>query len=359
LTVVTDRDRSPAEAAPRRRDAPGGVVVHYAPDPDEIGGVAEVVRAYLAADLRPWTVECVSIYTNVSRARQLARLLSGAGALLIRSRRRTQGIHLHTTNGFDLVRTLLLLEIARRRAVPAVITIHGSRFMKEVRRAPWLVRAIVTRARAVTVLSEDVERSVASLGAQRVELLPNPVALRPPPASIGRRRQVLFAGEIGRRKGVDILLNAWEPVRRAHEDATLVLAGPVAEAALIRSLPSGVRYAGPLAHDAVIAALEDSRLAVLPSRAEAMPMFVLEAMAAGVPVVATRVGAVDAILGEAGVVVPAGDSRALATAMVDLLGDTAKLEEMSRNGQRLASANFSTERFAQKVVALYDSAFGA
>ena len=87
-------------------------------------------------------------------------------------------------------------------------------------------------------------------------------------------------------------------------------------------------------------------------------MFVLEAMAAGVPVVSTPVGAIQVTVGDAGVIVPADDPVSLAAAIIDLLGDPTRLEEMSRNGQRLVSERFSTEIFARNVVALYDGVFG-
>ncbi len=321
--------------------------------------MARVIQSYVEADLRPWTVEFLSTYTSRSRARQLARLIISLAALSTRPRQRTHGVHVHASHGFDLVRTLLLLEIARRRALPTVITIHGDHFMKEVRRAPRLVQAILTRAGAVTVLSDEVHASALSLGAQRVCLLPNPVRLRAPATGLAERTQALFAGEIGYRKGVDVLLKAWAAVHDARPDVSLLLLGPVTEPALVESLPAGVRLGGSLPHPAVMEALNASCLALLPSRSEAMPVFVLEAMAAGVPVVATRVGAVETILGDAGVIVPVGDSDALAAAIIGLLDDPGKIDEMSRNGQRLVSEKFSSEIFARNVVALYSSVFAA
>ncbi len=128
---------------------------------------------------------------------------------------------------------------------------------------------------------------------------------------------------------------------------------------MLASLPAGARFGGPLPHAAVIEALDESCVAVLPSRAEAMPMFVLEAMAAGVPVVATGVGAVSSVLGGAGVVVPVDDAEAIATALVDLLGDAGKLAELGRTGQRLVAEQYSTDVFTKNVSDLYGSVFRA
>jgi glycosyltransferase involved in cell wall biosynthesis len=334
-----------------------GVVLHFGPDLDKPGGVASVIQAYVDADLRPWTIDFVSIYTPTSRFRQIARLVVALAVLSTRSRRRIDGVHVHTSYGFDLVRAVLLLETARRRKFPTIVTVHGSRFMTDVRRAPRLVRAIFERADAVTVLSEEVHAAALTLGARHTSLLPNPVEPRPSARSVDARKQVLFAGEIGHRKGVDVLLQAWRKVHAEHSGVSLLLLGPIADPTLIASLPDGVHYGGPLPRAGVLAALDSSCLAVLPSRAEAMPMFVLEAMAAGVPVVATDVGGIKSTLGDAGVIVTVGDSDALASAIMELLADPDRLVEMSRCGQRLVSEHYSTEVFTRNVVALYDNTF--
>ncbi len=321
--------------------------------------MAQVIRCYFDADLEPWDVEFVSSYTYVSRPRQLVRLVASATTVATQSRRRTAGVHIHASERFDLVRTLLLLQIARCRGLPTVITLHGARFMEDVRRAPWLVRAILKHARAVTVLSEEVRQSALALGARTVEMLPNPARERPPATALTARKQVVFAGEIGHRKGVDVLLSAWPAVYAAHPEVSLMLLGPVVEPSLVERLPAGAVFGGLAPHETVIDALEASCLAVLPSRAEAMPMFLLEALAAGIPVVATAVGAVSETIGDAGAIVPVDDPEALATAIVELLNDPSRLEEMSRAGQRRVAETFSTEIFARKVVALYDSVFAA
>jgi glycosyltransferase involved in cell wall biosynthesis len=317
-----------------------------------------VIRSYLGVALDPWRVEVLPSYSSASRLRWLWRLTTAAVVLAFRPRARMRGIHLHASQRFDLPRTLVLLEIARLRRLPRIVTLHGSEFLTEVRRRPRLVRAMLRRADVVTVLSRDVEAAVRGLGAHSVVLLPNPIQLRAPAIDVSTRTQVLFAGEIGRRKGVDVLLEAWPAVHDAHPGISLLLVGPVADDRLIASLPAGARYGGVLSRDDVARALDDSCLAVLPSRAEAMPMFILEAMAAGVPVVATAVGAVTEMIGDGGVVVAADDGRALADALAGVLRDRAAIDELSRLAQRRIATEFSAERFERRVKDLYQRTFG-
>src|SRR5205085_3068749 len=96
--------------------------------------------------------------------------------------------------------------------------------------------------------------------------------------------------------------------------------------------PPGVTVEGPQTRAFVRAALKEAAVAVLPSRAEALPMFLLEAMAAGIPVVATPVGAVADAVDGAGMIVPIGDHRALEAAISGLLGDPRRADALGRRG---------------------------
>jgi glycosyltransferase involved in cell wall biosynthesis len=107
--------------------------------------------------------------------------------------------------------------------------------------------------------------------------------------------------------------------------------------------------------DDVPAMLSLADVLVQPSHADAMPLSVLEAMAVGVPVVATAVGDVPAMLaGRAGVTVPAEDGAALEAALSDLLADPAKRAEMGAAGEEIAAA-----RDSSKMVGSYEALFEA
>ena len=318
--------------------------------------MAHVIRSYLDANLEPWRAEAVSSYSAKSRLHMLRALLRAVAT--VATRRRVAGAHLHASHRFDIVRTLLLLEFARLRRLPCVLTLHGAEFMDEVRARPRLVRAMLRRADSVTALSAEVENAARGLGAQNVSLLPNPVQMRPIATGVSTRTQVLFAGEIGRRKGVDVLLAAWPRVHGACREVSLLLVGPQLEQDLVAQLPDGATYGGLVDFEAVSAALDRSCLAVLPSRAEAMPTFILEALAAGVPVVSTPVGSIESVVTGAGAIVPVDDPDALADAMIGLLRAPARLDELSREAQRKVAGEFSTEIFERRVRDLYAETFG-
>jgi glycosyltransferase involved in cell wall biosynthesis len=94
---------------------------------------------------------------------------------------------------------------------------------------------------------------------------------------------------------------------------------------------------------------------VLPSHVENMPISVLEAMAAGVPVVATRVGAIPEVVehGVTGLLVAPGDARALADAIATILADPAQRERMGEAGRARAERHYSVDQVMPRLEAVY------
>jgi glycosyltransferase involved in cell wall biosynthesis len=108
----------------------------------------------------------------------------------------------------------------------------------------------------------------------------------------------------------------------------------------------------------VPAMLAAADVLVQPSHADAMPLTVLEAMAVGVPIVATAVGDVPAMLaGRAGLTVAAEDREALETALAELLADPARRAEMGAAGEEIAAARDSS-KMVDSYEALFEAALG-
>jgi glycosyltransferase involved in cell wall biosynthesis len=88
-----------------------------------------------------------------------------------------------------------------------------------------------------------------------------------------------------------------------------------------------------------------------------MPMFILEAMAAGVPVITTSVGGIEELVGDAVKLVPVGDVHATAQAVVDLLERPDCIEELGRRGRELVRRSYSDDVVFRRLRALYEEAF--
>ncbi len=167
---------------------------------------------------------------------------------------------------------------------------------------------------------------------------------------------LMFAGALGPHKGLDVLLEAWAGL---EPKIPLVLAG-IRRPDTPRSFPVGVIVAEDVPHEEVLRAWGHCLAAVVPSCwPDPHPMVAIEAMAAGIPVVASAVGGLTGIVadGETGILVPPGDAAALRSAIQQLLGDPLLRARMGAEGRKRAasySANVvvaAWEQVYQEVVA--------
>jgi glycosyltransferase involved in cell wall biosynthesis len=200
-------------------------------------------------------------------------------------------------------------------------------------------------------------------------IIPNavelPVAQASRPVRFAHRRTILFLSRFDRKKGLDLLFEAFARVRQQCPDALLVLAG-TGDPALVATLKNNaerlgiapnVIWAGFLSGDDKWAALTSADVFVLPSYSENFGIALVEALACGCPVVLSdQVGIHREISrAEAGLVTPCRAGE-LATAILNVLTDAALRRRMSENGVRLARQKFSLEAVSRQLAAAYATA---
>jgi glycosyltransferase involved in cell wall biosynthesis len=334
------------------------------------GGIASMVNVYFAHGLfERWNARYLETHCDGSKARKalkaaaswaafMARLASGSVALL----------HAHIASDASFWRKALFVLPARWAGVPYILHMHGGdfeRFYRE-RCGPLgrrVLRSLYGRAAVVVALSERWRDALAAaIPGVRVIVVPNPVEMPRWQAAPDRAAaSVLYLGVLKEAKGVSDLLRAWVAVSAAHPSARLVLAGSGA-AAEARALAGELGVAervelpGWTSGDAKAALLRAASVFVLPSHFEALPMALLEAMAAGLPVVATRVGGIPDVIddGRDGVLVPPGDPDALARALDDLLGDPARRRALGHEARRRARESLSADVVVPQIEALWE-----
>lgn len=176
---------------------------------------------------------------------------------------------------------------------------------------------------------------------------------------------LLFVGRLRYYKGVDVLLRALVQVPGAV--LLVVGAGPMKQAweALARDLGLGprVHFLGDVPAEALPAHYAAADLFILPatSRAEAMGLVLVEAMATGVPVISTELGTGTSYVnqhGVTGLVVPPGDVTALTAAIDTLLADPRRRERMGRRAQARVRQEFDAAMMAERVLEVYTRALG-
>jgi glycosyltransferase involved in cell wall biosynthesis len=168
--------------------------------------------------------------------------------------------------------------------------------------------------------------------------------------------RILVLGRLTRQKRPDLAVRAFARLDLPGAELHLANDGPDRERveALARTLgvADRVRFLGY--QQDVPALLARASCLLLTSEYEAASLSLLEAMAAGVPVVATRVGGVEEALDGAGVVVPPGDEAAIAAALARVLGDAAEAARLAEAARERVGRLFTRERMVAETVALYD-----
>ena len=336
------------------------LVVQLGPRPGTQGGMASVLEAYRGLPFTRHELIYSCTWAPEDHLKGLGPALASA-ARLVALRWRTRGglrpiAHLHLSEGGSFVREGGLAVLAHLLGLGVVTSMHGADMGPFVRAHPRLVAAVLGRVDAVIALGPDTAELLSpyTAGRGRVTVVANPVEL---PASVTpagtRPPAALFGGEVGRRKGVDVLVAAWPAVRDAVPDAELRIAGPPGDVEP-RDLP-GVRWSGPVDRAAVAELLEECRVAVLPSRQEVMPMFLLEAMTRARPIVTTDVGEIAQLVPDPRQLLEPGDAAGLATQLIQLLADPDAATAAGELLRRRVEERFSPAVVAAQLEELYDA----
>jgi phosphatidylinositol alpha-mannosyltransferase len=350
----------PTGASPSTRSLHIGIFAPY--DLARDGGVATHLRAQARA-LRTLGHE-VAVYGPASAALNGGEIaLSGSTVITISGTESGLGLdprsggrvaRLFASTPFDVLHVhepltpILPWFVLRHARAPIVGTFHvhreGGHSLYPIAR-PWL-RSLMRRVDYRIAVSEAAQRTVAQHFPGDYDIVPNGLDVdafgrpRPRPSSIATGlRHVLYVGRLEPRKGVGHLIRGIASVQRIISDVRLVVVGdgpdrePLID--LARSVGADVQFAGRVGDEELPAYYQASDVVCSPSlRGESFGIVLLEAMACGKPIVASRIAGYEALVGDAGCgpLVPPGDAGAIAKALVSLLGDEALQRKLGARG---------------------------
>lgn len=271
------------------------------------------------------------------------------------------------------LRAGLLAGLALGRDVPLVVTWHNAILSRGPRRflLSAMERRVARRADVTLGASSDLVDRARALGARDARLAPVaappfPVASRPPGevrAELGvpqDRPLLLAVGRLAPQKGYDLLLDAAAYWARLEPTPLVLIAGdgPLGPELTARAeaeqLP--VRLLGH--REDVPDLLPAADIVVLPSVWEARALVAQEALRAGRPLVATAVGGVPELVGDAAVLLPAGNAALFAEAVAGLLADPRQRDRLSRLGREQAQTWPDDADTVRQVLAVYGELTG-
>lgn len=288
---------------------------------------------------------------------------------LVRSRQ-AELIHAHefTANVYGVL-------AGRLAGVPVVATVHGKNYYWECLRRRMAYRQVARFGRMVAVskdLKEFLVRQV-NIPSDRIDVIYNGIVAKPAEVSttrvlalsaLGLDEHTRVIGSVGSLyivKGHEYLIRALPAIVQAYPNVALVLIGRGEQEPVLRRLSKDleveehVRFLGFRSDVATI--LAGIEIFVLPSLSEGLSVALLEAMAAGRPIVASRVGGNPEVVvdGETGFLVDPRDSGALAERIVELLNDSQKAKEFGESGRKRVQNWFAIDKMVESYCALYES----
>jgi glycosyltransferase involved in cell wall biosynthesis len=369
--LAADPARQPSTPLSQREDAVSAVrpALMFGTRLDSTGGVASVLQVYRKEGLfQDENVVYIPTHADGSPHRKLAVFVMALAKLLRMLPSRPRLAHIHMSSNASFWRKLVIGSVCAAAGIPYVIHLHGGGFRdfygSRGAAAQAAIRRLFDRAAGVIVLTSQWERWVRSMSRNpRVQVIFNPVECTAD-ASLARAQRsphtVLYLGRLLDTKGLRELIEATALLAPRFAHLELLLGGdgdPGEFAALARErgISERVRFLGWVGPEEKQRLLESSTVLALPSYNEGLPMCILEAMAAGLPVVATAVGGIPEAItdGVDGLLVPVRDAGALAEALARVLDSPAIASRMAERARQKIHASFDARLVTRQLRDFY------
>jgi glycosyltransferase involved in cell wall biosynthesis len=287
---------------------------------------------------------------------------------------RADAVLIYAANGPSLFEKGMMAVIARALGKGVLMRFGSGRLPREVERSRlvrrWL-RSVLKHAHVVCSQGPMWTKFFSQFpeSAGKIVEIPNGINIppeQPRHRDANHRPTIAFVGWVTRDKGIFEALQVIQEVRRVRPKARLVIAGRGADFDEVQrriqdpELAGAVEMLGWIDAAAIAALLARSDVLLLPSHFEGMPNAVLEAMAAGVPVVCTAVGSLPDLIhdGENGFLAEVGDTALMSAAVNKLLAEAQLATKVGAAGRAAVSARFAMEKVWPAYVEAISSAVG-
>lgn len=336
------------------------------------GGISQVIKGYARDGVfEKWDVRWIKTHVAGGILRRVCAALHGLLSVIFwMSCGRVQLVHTHAAMRGSFWRKSILVFSARCLCVPIVVHLHGSEmkdfYFSSSRFGRWCIRSTLEHADRVVVLSAGwaaYARHIAP--AVKVSVIANyspAIPLSASPYWMDKKKNkfiFLFLGALIDRKGIYELLPAFAKLSREFPDTELWLGGSgeieKVQAVIEQSPLATVRLLGWVDEATKNQLLMAVDAFVLPSKNENLPLSIIEAMSAELPIVTTHIGGIPEMLtdGEDAILIAPGTVDLLYEALKKIRTDKAFADRVSRNARKRYGDEFSPEIGLPKINALY------
>ncbi|MFJ7679199.1 glycosyltransferase family 4 protein [Peribacillus sp. NPDC097198] len=335
------------------------------------GGISAVVSGYRESKLeKSFNINYVESYKDGRKLTKLFKGIKGyfhfAKLLLID---KPDLIHVHSSFGASFYRKLPFIYMASWAKKPIINHIHGAEF------EPFYLNASNTKKKMVqkvygmctvliTLSDEWKEKLSLIIPEEKITVIENYSIIHEDAVEDRKikslNKQVLFLGEICKRKGCYDFPDVVEEVVQSIPDVRFILGGcgEVEEIKMLleeRNLQENVEFTGWVRGKDKDTLLRSSDIFFLPSYNEGMPMSILDAMGYGLPIVSTNVGGIPKIVHSEvnGYIINPGDVKCFARAIIELLQDKNKLESYGFGSYKIVKEKYSLDSHLKLIEKLY------
>lgn len=340
------------------------------PNADVKGGIAAVVNGYRSNSFgTDYQISYVESYCNGGKFQKLFKAICGYMEFIkVLCTGRPDLVHVHSSFGPSFWRKLPFIYMADLCKIPIINHIHGAEFesfyTNASDRKKRIIKKVYGKCKVLIALSgEWKERLALIVPEENVVVIENFCII--PELNEGKKKQILFLGEIGERKGCFDIPAIYAEILKREKNVPLLFGGD-GEIEKVKCLleaegvKDGVSFFGWVRGEEKDRLLKESSVFLFPSYNEGMPMALLEAMAYGLAIVTTNVGGIPKLIdhGTNGYLCEPGDIQDIAEKVSELLRDEEKREEFGNAARQKAETCYSLEMHLKKLCNLYQKTLG-
>lgn len=335
------------------------------------GGIASVVNGYRGSILEEKNeIFYVESYKDGNKIEKTIKaIFSYFNFLYLILNKKIDIIHIHSSFGASFYRKIPFIYIGNLFNKKIINHIHGADFEKFYINANNIKKKIIikvyNKCEYIVSLSEEWKDSLALIvPKERIKIVENYSIIKNKDVIKENyrevKKQILFLGEIGKRKGCYDIPDVIEKVVKDIPDVKFIMGGTgdienIKKILDKKNLSKNVEFVGWVRGDKKDMLLRQSDVFFLPSYNEGMPMAILDAMGYGLPIISTNVGGIPKIVKSEfnGYLCNPGDKDGFAKSIINLLNDRDMLLRFGRNSYKIVEEKYSFEKHISLIQELY------
>lgn len=328
------------------------------------GGMGSVINTYID---KMGIKEHIFTYSRDSRINYFLKGLIKYARTIIQNKE-IKIIHIHSASNGSFYRKSLFLLIGKLVNKKIIFHIHGGgfrEFYSSTLIGKKYIRYILKKSDRIICLSDNLMNFFAEeLGIKNVISLGNPIEINECRIDVKENAQIklLFLGNINEEKGIFWLIDFLKENTHFKKDEIILEIGGIGDTDKLKSKIEAVsdneniHYLGWLDQEAKTKYLSECTIFILPSKTEALPISILEAMSFGKPIIATNVGGIPSIVKEShnGWLFDFQNHHQLQNIIDNIFLDREKIKLFGINSKQMAS-QYSTSNIKNKLMKIYNS----